>query len=408
MRRNIVEILYLLYRVLIMEKTRKLIYILNHYSNNSSKHFFHVINLLEKIADNGVKIVLIIEKCEEKPKFINQNITVVSQKETQKIKRAIELKNILKKYIEKGYRKIFIRISVFATLIAIQQGKKYGAEVFFWQSGDNLIYDKKKKGFNRVKYYLRSYLVLLYIKNNTSYFVTGPESMINFYKKQLNIEENKMLLLYNDVDCNRFSMCNDIKEKVKLREKLGFDKNEKIILFIHRLTPIKRFDLYLPYVIEKGKVNKLNIKLVIIGDGPDYPKIKKQIESSEVSNSIILLGEIPNKEVMNYYKIADLFINPSYSEGFPRVIIEAMACGLPIIATDVGGTKDIVGKKQREYITDKDNIELLSKNIYILLTNEVLRRELIKENLEFVKRYSTENIAKMYVQKIFEIVGEIK
>lgn len=381
-----------------MEK--KLIYILNQYSDNSAQHFYHVINLLQKMAERNVKIVLIIEKSNGIPKVMNPNIKVVTQKETNKIKRIMELKKILKKYIVQGYNKIFIRISLGAAVIAIKEGKKYGAEVYYWQSGDNLTYDRKKKGIDKLKYKVTNESLLMYIKNNVDHFVTGPETMVEFYKKELNIKPEKMTLLYNDIDTSRFVVCSE-EEKKELKKSVGIDENKKIVLFVHRLTPMKRFYMQLPYVVEKEEFRKLNALLVIVGNGPDYKRIKEQVEKSKFKDLVKMIGEIPNKQIMDYYKMADVFINPSYSEGFPRVVIESMACGLPVVATDVGGTKDIVGQKQKEFIFDKDNIDGFRNGVLKILDNNELREKLIKENLEKVKSYSTEKVADMYIQTIF-------
>lgn len=381
-----------------MEK--KLIYILNHYTENSVQHFYHVIHLLEKMADNGVKIILIIEKCEGKPEIQNPNIKVVAQKETNKLKRAAELKKILQYYLRQGYRKIFVRISINAAIIAINQAKHTKAEVYYWQSGDNITYDLQKKGIEKIKYLLMEHSKMLYLKNNVNYFVTGPETMINYYINTLHIKREKMLLLYNDIDTERFQECT-LEEKNLLRKSMNIMPEQKVILFVHRLTPIKRFYLQLPNVIELEEFREANALLILIGTGPDYEKIKKQISNSEYKDLIRMIGAVPNKDIMNYYKIADVFINPSYSEGFPRVVIEAMASGLPIVATDVGGTCDIVGKIQKQFIVDKDDIETFRRCVLKLINDDTLREQLSFENKMFVKKYSTETVANMYMERIF-------
>lgn len=75
----------------------------------------------------------------------NPNIQIVAQQEKNKYKRVLELKKILAHYIALGYKKIFVRISTNAAMIAIQQARHGNAEVYFWQSGDNLTYDLQKK-----------------------------------------------------------------------------------------------------------------------------------------------------------------------------------------------------------------------------------------------------------------------
>lgn len=378
----------------------KLLYILNHYSKNSAQHFFHVLNLLEKMADKGVKIILVIEKCDSKVDVHNPNIQVVAQKEKSKVKRLLELRSILNTYLEQGYRKIFVRISLNAAVIAIRLAKYKGGEVYYWQSGDNLTYDLQKSGKEKIKYLITNHSKLLYIKNHVDHFVTGPKTMIDYYQYALKINPRKMTLLYNDINLNRFSVSTE-EERSELRKKMGIDSQKKIILFVHRLTPVKRFYLQLPYVIEREEFRKQNALLIIVGNGPDYNRVCTQVEQSNYKDLVKVIGTVPNREIMDYYKIADVFINPSYSEGFPRVILEAMACGLPVVASDVGGTCDIVGELQRQFIFDKDDRDCFREAVLTLLKNPEIRSQISQENQRTVKAYSTEMVSEMYISKIF-------
>ncbi|CAK6476276.1 D-inositol-3-phosphate glycosyltransferase [Peribacillus frigoritolerans] len=379
---------------------KKLIYIMNEYSDKSVQHFYHVINLLEKIADQGVDVAIVIEKCKSIPNIPNKRIQVIGQKETTTLKRALELKNILKNLMEDGYKKVFVRISTNAAILAILIARKYKGEVYYWNSGDNLTYDRKKKGFDKIKWILTGYSKLFFIKKYVSHFVTGPETMIEYYIKNLKIKRSKMLLLYNDIDISRFNNgTND--DRYQLRKKLGLPMDSQIVLFVHRFTPVKRFYLQIPFVAESEEFRKNNAYLLVIGEGPDEEKIKSQVLHSGFKDRVILLGAIPNSEIQQYYSGADIFINPSYSEGFPRVVIEAMACGLPVVATDVGGTKDIIGEMQSNYVLDKDDKVTFREKVNELLGNVELREKIKSENLNYVKKFSTENVSKMYIDKIF-------
>lgn len=379
---------------------KKLIYVLNHYSNNSVQHFYHILNLLMAMANKGVKIVLIIEKCDDVPHINHKNINVICQKRRNKLSRVIELKNILKVLIKEGYSKIFIRITLNSAIISIIAGKLFGAQTYYWQSGTTLVVDKEKPLFNRLKWVMFSYSKLWFIKKYVDYFVTGPESMIDYYTNVVKVNNKKMLLLYNDIDINRFSIPS-ITEKQNARTALGFSSSEKIILMVHRLSPVRKTDMYVPYIFEAEILKEHNAHLVIIGDGPEMPLLKKQISDSIAKDRIHLLGSKPNNEITLYYTAADIFINPSYTEGFPRVVIEAMACGLPIIATDAGGTRDLFGNLQKNYVVDKDNIEEFREKLSILISNENILKELSMENLEEIKRFSTDAVSDMYIERIF-------
>lgn len=379
---------------------RQMIYVMNHYSEKSVQHFFHVIHLLDEMAQRGVHIVLIIEKSDGTPLIDNKNIKVVVQKEKGKVKRALELLSLYKLYMKSGYNKIFIRISLNAAVIAIIAAKLYGGDTYFWQSGDNLTYDRQKKGMEKLKWLFTNYSKLLVIKYFITRFVTGPETMVDYYVDALGIKRDRMLLLYNDIDINRFTECNEAA-RTEVRNHLKLSQESKIILFVHRLTPVKKFYLQIPYVIEEQALRDLNAYLVIIGDGPDREIIENLIQTSGFKDRILYLGSVPNKEIHKYYEGADIFINPSYSEGFPRVLIEAMACGLPVVATDVGGTKDIVGKLQKRFIVDKDDRGKFRNSVITILEDNLLYHNLSQENKKSVNQFSTEAVSEMYIKALF-------
>jgi glycosyltransferase involved in cell wall biosynthesis len=379
---------------------KKLIYVLNHYSNKSVQHFYHIVNLLKVMADKGVKIALVIEKCDDNPQISHKNIEVICQKQRRKIKRFIEFSNILKELIKRGYSKIFVRISLNAAIISIIVSKLMGAQVYYWQSGTTYLVDKEQTLFKRIKWILFSYSKFWFVKKYVDFFVTGPETMIDYYVNVVKVNKDKMLLLYNDIDIERFSMPS-VNEKQINRKKIGFNGSEKIILMVHRLSPVRKTDMYIPYIFESKKLKELNAFLLIIGDGPEKPLLEKLIEHSPAKDRIRLLGSIPNSEIEKYYKAADVFINPSYTEGFPRVVLEAMACGLPIVATDAGGTKDIVGPHQKDYIIEKNNINRFRDKLFELIEDEKKQKQLSLENIEHVKKYTTDAVSETYIERMF-------
>ena len=108
---------------------------------------------------------------------------------------------------------------------------------------------------------------------------------------------------------------------------------------------------------------KWNIIFLIIGKGPDLAITRQKIQNLNLEKNIRLLGFISDEQLPSYYNAADFFILPSKSgEGLPLVSLEAMACGLPIIATKVGGIKEILEEKY-SILIPPDNSELMEKAI---------------------------------------------
>jgi glycosyltransferase involved in cell wall biosynthesis len=386
-----------------MTGSNKLIYILNHYSDNSTQHFFHVLNLLEEIAQNGVNIKLIIEKSVGKPIVNNPNIEVFCLKKTG-IYRLFELYGLISKIQKQGYNKLFVRITNWGAILAIFNSFVSNLEVYYWHSGTVFEFDNEQKfSLDKVKWYLKTRLPFNFIKQYVTFFVTGPESMREYYVNVVGVNRDKIKILYNDIDTSRFYKAE--KEKVDtIKNKLGIAIDKKVILFVHKFSPVRRTKLYVSNFIKQFYNESLfqNYLFYFIGDGKDKDDIENEVKAMGYQDRVFFLGSLPNAEVHQFYQIADIFINPTHAEGFPRVLIEAMACGLPIVTTNAGGIKDILGSGQLQYMSDINNSNHFAMNLIAMAKlEEPELEEIRKENLEIIKRYSTPEVAGMYINTIF-------
>jgi len=104
------------------------------------------------------------------------------------------------------------------------------------------------------------------------------------------------------------------------------------------------------------------------------------------------VGRVPQVQVRPFMQQADVFVLPSLSEGFPNVILEAMTCGLPIVATRVGGIPDVIKNGVHGYLVEAKRPDEIAEKILILLQNDQLRNEISRTNVAEVKAYAWENI----------------
>jgi glycosyltransferase involved in cell wall biosynthesis len=147
------------------------------------------------------------------------------------------------------------------------------------------------------------------------------------------------------------------------------------------------------YLVEAMKVvaEKLpKTKLLIIGTGPEKINIQNLIQELALNNNIILLGEIKNTEIKNYYSIADIFIIPSivvngHTEGLGVVTIEAMACGTPAIGTNVGGIPDVIKDGYNGFLVPPKSSDALATKIIEILSNQELQEFFTKNGIRTVK-----------------------
>jgi len=182
----------------------------------------------------------------------------------------------------------------------------------------------------------------------------------------------------NWIDLENVKEQKNIFNKKYLKEKLNIRGNQKVLLFVHRLSKRKGAH-YLSYIADKLK--EKNTIMIVIGDGSDAKQLKLKIKNIGLESHTRFLGWIPNNELASYYNLADIFIMPSDEEGFPHVILEAMAYNVPFVATNVGGVKDIIPKEINNYLVDAGDIDLFIKKIEELLNLKVKDLSLIKKAL---------------------------
>lgn len=383
-------------------KDKKLIYILNSYSEKESSHFAHVIHLLKTMADKGIKIALIIEKLHGELVIEHQNISIHGLTSKNKLLRLYELFNKVKNLIKLGYDVSFIRISAWATIISSIAHYIYGGRSYLWQSGTTHEHDWSRAwDYKKFKWLISSYLPNWLARKLTHRFVTGPNNMVDYYANVVKIPKEKIRLLYNDIDLSRFNRNKFPYARKDILSKYNLEENSKIILLVHRLSPVRRTLVYLEPLFEELS-KKDNWSLIIVGGGEELPIVKKMSKDFCLESRIIFLGEIPNQDISKLYAGADIFIHPTYTEGFPRVIIEAMALGLPIITTDAGGTAELLGPKQSKYVTSKIFPRDFSLKVIDLLEHTFEWDELSRENLELVHKFSTDNVSDMYIMELFK------
>ncbi|MBS1663174.1 MAG: glycosyltransferase [Bacteroidetes bacterium] len=160
-----------------------------------------------------------------------------------------------------------------------------------------------------------------------------------FMKKQ-GVRADKLRTLYINTDTEAILPL-DGGQKERLRQQLGVPADKPVLVFVGRLTHQKNV-LLLPDIAASLVGKGQDFILVVCGDGPDRAQLEEKIYRQGLTDHFQLIRSVPHARALDYIRCADLMVLPSAWEGIATVLYEAMAAGLPIVATDVGGQRELV------------------------------------------------------------------
>lgn len=195
--------------------------------------------------------------------------------------------------------------------------------------------------------------------------------------------------------------------KETARTKLKISPQEKVILFVGRIITLKGVEyLVEAFLTVKKKIQ--NVKLFLLGEGEQFQEVQSIVKKSKLVNEVIFTGNVPVEDIPCYMAASDIFVLPSLSEGFPLVIIEAMASGLPIVATKVTGLPEIVKDGENGFLVEAKNPDQIAEKVLLLLKDDNLRERISKINKERSKEYSLENVVDKLEKIYLEIINKNK
>jgi len=219
------------------------------------------------------------------------------------------------------------------------------------------------------------------------------------YILRLGAKPRKIKVIYNGVDMDRFLIIKGKREE--MRKKLGLPQDAIVVLTVRRLVYKNGIDTLLECADIAVKKNS-KIVFVVVGKGPDMANVKLQVAQRGISMNFKLAGFVSDYELPSYYNLADMFVLPSKSgEGLPLVAMEAMACGLPVVATDVGGIKEVLLKDYAKLVPPNQPELLAEAILYFAILDFSSRKAELRAKVE--KRFSWDS----NVERLTEIYEEL-
>lgn len=209
------------------------------------------------------------------------------------------------------------------------------------------------------------------------------------------ISKEKVFTIYNPLDFENIHKLSleKIQHPFFEMQKTGF----KIIIAVGRLSIAKNFDMLLKAFAKTNKIN--NVLLLILGDGDLKQSLIQLQNDLGLNNSVDFLGYISNP--YSWMSRSDLFVLTSKHEGFGSVIIEAMACGIPVISTDCPvGPNEIIENGVNGYLVPVGDISKLSNKINYLINNSDIRKSFVEAGNNKIKDFLLEKIGTEYEKVI--------
>ncbi len=214
----------------------------------------------------------------------------------------------------------------------------------------------------------------------------------------LNIPKDKIKVIYNGINKKLFKSISDLSLERLVKRKYGIRK--KFILTVGPLGARKNHDRLIDAYGILPKCIRENYQLIVIGEKKGtYNNLLKKASKTCPADDIVFTGFIPEKEMPIVISAASLFVFPSLYEGFGIPLLEAMACGTPILASNVSSIPEVVGGAA--LLFDPYNLNEMANAIDKAINDKDLRQKLVQRGFEQIKKYSWENTAK-------EILGVFK
>ncbi len=262
---------------------------------------------------------------------------------------------------------------------------------------DRVIYSEHGRHFeeietgNLLKFYIKKHIF-----SNVSNLLTVSEEVEREMRRLYRLHR-KVKVVRNGVDSFRFKPM----DRAGVRLNNGFSETDTIIGTVSRLVPGKNLRKF----IKKFAVCSLDEKFVIVGDGPLKIELENIIKTLRVGQRVVLLGN--REDVCNLLNCFDVFVLPSLSEGLSNVVLEAMACALPVVAFNVGGNSELVDQGKGGDLVDIGNTNLLVQKCLNLTYDAERKNNYSIYNIrKILKHFSIHKMVNSYLDMYLKLYNK--
>lgn len=224
------------------------------------------------------------------------------------------------------------------------------------------------------------------------YIVVSDE--IRMEMRGYGVDNRRIVSLPNAVDIDVFQPF--AGDRQALRGQLGLSVGDKVVTFVGRLHPIKRVDLLI-LAFRRIMANFPEARLVIVGDGPLRSELERLSAELGLDGTVVFVGSKPN--VVPYLQATDLFVLPSEVEGMSVALLEAMACGAPVLVSNCDGNRSLVTEDIDGSLFPRGSEEGLAQKMGMLLLDPAYAQRLARKATEKIESdFCFESVAARYLE----------
>lgn len=245
------------------------------------------------------------------------------------------------------------------------------------------LFSKKKL----TEYYERSYLLNRYRKNGGNHFIAVSKDTEAYFNRVLPKDLRKVSLLHNGVNISNFTRPQHYHRK----------RTALLELATTGSLVDNKNQTFLIDVVNELKLRGVDVCLHILGDGINKEKLQTKIERLQLNKQIFLHGTVSN--VAEFLWNADVYVHASLSESFGLVFVEAMAAGLPVVALDARGNRDIIQNNVNGFLLAEQNVKEFADKVELLFTNKQKYADMSRHALETAQKFDMAN----YTDKLLRL-----
>ena len=315
----------------------------------------------------------------------------------------IKAVNIIKKMnLDVIHSNVEFTIGIFARVVSEQLGiplvHTYHTN---WEDYTHYI-TKNKKILDDICKKLLKYLVVFFEDKTVTELIVPSNKIYNIFKDKYKFTKN-IHIIQTGIETSKFYKENfSSKDINNLKKKYGIKKKDFVIMTVSRLAKEKSVDRLINNQKELLK-RYPNMKLLIVGDGPDIDKLKMQVCSLNISKNVIFTGKVPLEEIPIYYQLGDVFVTASKSETQGLTVVEAISSSLPIVAVKDDSFISSVIDDFNGYVFTSD--EKYIESILKLYENNDIYNRLSNQSRILTSDFSSEYFA-LKVLKVYETAIE--